>query len=83
MSQEALAADVLTFRLVAELERGHGNPTLRTLFTLCRKLDVSVSELFDVEPGRPGRIPLLERNANPPKPGRKNKPRRLVKRSRA
>jgi transcriptional regulator with XRE-family HTH domain len=82
LSQEALAADVLTFRLVAELERGSGNPTLRTLFALSRKLNVSVSELLDVEPARPGRVPLRERKANPPKPGRRAKPRRLAKRSR-
>jgi transcriptional regulator with XRE-family HTH domain len=79
LTQEQLAADVLTFRLVAALERGAGNPTLRTLFALSRKLGVSVSELVDVEPVRVGRVPLRERSAEPIKRGRKPKPNRYPK----
>ena len=76
MSQEELATDVLTFRLVAELERGNGNPTLRTLFGLARKLDVTVAELLDVQPTRLGHVPLTKRTARPPRRGRKPKPPR-------
>lgn len=79
-TQEQVAAAVLTFRLLAELERGRGNPTLKTLFFLAKQLDVTVSELVDVEPARPGRIPLKKRKLTPAKRGRKQKPRRLLKR---
>ena len=47
-TQEEAAAEVLTFRLLAALERGEGNPTLQTLFLLARKLGVSVMDLVQV-----------------------------------
>ncbi len=78
-TQEEVAAAALTFRLLAELERGHGNPTLKTLFQLARALDVTVAELVDVQATRPGRIPLKDRKLEPPKRGRKPKPKRLAK----
>lgn len=82
-TQEQVAAEVLTFRLLAELERGRGNPTLRTLFVLARELDVAVKDLVDVEPSKPGRVPLKDREANAPKRGRKPAVRRLVKKSKS
>lgn len=48
LTQEEAAAEVLTFRLLAALERGDGNPTLHTLFLLARKLGVSVKDLVEV-----------------------------------
>lgn len=82
-TQEEIAAKVLTFRLLAELERGRGNPTLRTLFELARELDVYVHELVDVEPEKPGRVPLKDRKGTPPRRGRKPKPRRAAKKTKA
>lgn len=78
---EQVAADVLTFRLLAELERGRGNPTLLTLFLLGRELDVAVKDLVDVEPVKAGRVPLKERDAKPPQLGRKPTPRRFGKKT--
>jgi len=80
LTQEQVAADVLTFRLLAELERGRGNPTLHTLFKLAQKLRVSTKDLVDAGDGPRGAIPLAERTAVRPKRGRKVKPRRLAKR---
>ena len=48
LTQEEAAAEVLTFRLLAALERGEGNPTLRTLFLLATKLGVSVMDLVQM-----------------------------------
>jgi transcriptional regulator with XRE-family HTH domain len=79
MTQEEVAAAVLTFRLLAELERGRGNPTRHTLFMLAQKLHVSVKDLVDVGDGPRAAVPLAERPAVPPKRGRKPKPRRLTK----
>ncbi len=76
---EQVAADVLTFRLLAELERGRGNPTLLTLFLLGQELDVAVKDLVDVELAKPGRTPLKEREAIQPKQGRKPTVRRFPK----
>jgi transcriptional regulator with XRE-family HTH domain len=80
LTQEQVAAAVLTFRLLAELERGRGNPTLRTLFKLAQKLRVSVKDLVDAGDGPRGAVPLDERQPAAPRPGRKAKPRRLAKR---
>ena len=80
LTQEELAAAALTFRLLAELERGKGNPTLHTLFLLAHKLRVSVSDLVDAGEGPRSAVPLDERVQVPPKRGRKVKPRRLPKR---
>lgn len=80
LTQEEVAASVLTFRLLAQLERGRGNPTLRTLFKLAQKLRVSVSDLLDAGDGPRGAVPLSERVVAPPKRGRKPKPRRLPRR---
>ena len=48
LTQEEAAAEALTFRLLAALERGGGNPTLRTLFLLAQKYGVSVADLVTV-----------------------------------
>jgi transcriptional regulator with XRE-family HTH domain len=77
LSQEDASAEVLTFRLLGLLERGEGNPTLRSLFLLARKLDASVAELVDVETDRAKKPPLKSRPLRPPKPGRKPTPKRM------
>jgi transcriptional regulator with XRE-family HTH domain len=77
MTQEDLAAAALTLRVLSQLEGGLGNPTLRTLFTLAKKLNVRVAEFIDVEPVAPGREPLVSRELRPPKRGRKPKMRRI------
>jgi transcriptional regulator with XRE-family HTH domain len=77
LSQEDTSAEVLTFRLLGQLERGNGNPTLRTLFLLARKLDVAVAELVAVESDRATKSPLKSRALRPPKPGRKPAKKRI------
>ena len=69
----------MTLRLLSALEKGRGNPTLRTLFSLATNLDVSVTELVDVEGDSPNREPLVKRKASPPKPGPKAKKRRIAR----
>lgn len=83
LTQEEATAHVITFRLLGELERGTGqtpsNPTLKTLFMLAEKLDVSVAELVDVPGARTGKKPLREREPRPPKPGPKPKKKRALR----
>jgi len=78
MTLQEVAAKTLTLRILSELERGRGNPTLETLFTLARVLRVSVRDLVDAGDG-PGGTPLAQRPAVAPKRGRKAKPRRASK----
>jgi transcriptional regulator with XRE-family HTH domain len=73
LTQEETAADVLTFRLLGELERGDGNPSLRTLFLLAEKLGVSVKDLVEVGDEPPLEVPLRDLVVAPPKRGRKPK----------
>lgn len=58
LTQEEAASEVLTFRLLAALERGEGNPTLQTLFLLAEKLGVSVKDLVEVGDEIPLEEPL-------------------------
>jgi transcriptional regulator with XRE-family HTH domain len=73
MTQEEVAAKALTLRILSE--RGRGNPTLFTLFSLARVLRVPVRDLIDAGDGPRGVAPLAERKAVSPKRGRKPKPR--------
>jgi transcriptional regulator with XRE-family HTH domain len=66
MTQEEAASEVLTFRLLAALERGGGNPTLRTLFLLARKLGVSVRDLVEVGTEKPLDEPLYAAKVEQP-----------------
>jgi transcriptional regulator with XRE-family HTH domain len=65
-TQEEAASEVLTFRLLAQLERGGGNPTLRTLFLLSRKLGVSVMDLVQVGGEKPLEEPLYAMKVEQP-----------------
>ena len=80
LTQEQATAEVITYRLLGELERGKdppsSNPTLRTLFLLAERLGVSVADLVDVPGLRRSKTPLAERPLHPPKPGPKAKPKR-------
>ena len=77
LTQEDAAERTLTLRVFSQLELGHGNPTLRTLFALAKRLDVSVAELVAVvEDDKDGRVPLEARELYPPKRGRKARPTR-------
>jgi transcriptional regulator with XRE-family HTH domain len=58
LTQEEAASEVLTFRLLAALERGDGNPTLRTLFLLAKKYGLSVRDLVEVGTEKPLDEPL-------------------------
>lgn len=70
MTQEDVAARGITYRYYQEIERGQRNPTLRTLYTLARILETTVSALTDVEPaGTQRRAPAGP--ARPPRRGRK------------
>jgi transcriptional regulator with XRE-family HTH domain len=77
LTQEQASAEVLTFRLLGELERGRGNPTLRTLFMLAHRLGVSVRDLVEIGTEKPLPVPLRDAVVEKPKPGRKAKPRRF------
>lgn len=47
LSQEALAQDAqITQSHLGCIERGNGNPTVETLFSICNALQVDVAELF-------------------------------------
>lgn len=79
-TQQEVAAQGLSLRWYAELERGQRNPTLRTVFDLAQILKVAPSELLEVPGARPGGVRLLDRKAAPPKKGRK--PRKKATRKR-
>lgn len=64
LTLEELAAKTMTFRLLGELERGRGNPTLETLYNLARALDVRPSDLLLT-------VAQAASKASPPKRGRK------------
>jgi transcriptional regulator with XRE-family HTH domain len=50
-TQSDLAASInLSLKNLGELERGRGNPSLRSLVSIAQGLDVTLSELFDFEP---------------------------------
>jgi transcriptional regulator with XRE-family HTH domain len=77
LTQEQAATEVLTFRLLAELERGKGNPTLKTLFLLARRLGVSVRDLVEVGGEKELAVPLHQAKVEKTtKPGRKPRPKR-------
>ena len=75
LTQEDAAHDVLTFRLLGALERGQGNPTLRTLFLLAKRLGVSIPDLVEARDQKPLDVPLRELKVEPIKRGRKPKKR--------
>lgn len=58
LTQEEASAETLTFRLLAALERGSGNPTLRTLWMLAEKYGVSVRDVVETGKEKPREIPL-------------------------
>lgn len=66
-------ADVVTFRILAELERGQGNPSLKTLFLLAKKFGVSVKDLVETGDEAPLAKALREIDVAAPKRGRKPK----------
>lgn len=70
-TQQEVAAQGLSFRWYAELERGQQNPTLRTVFDLAQILGVAPADLLDVPGARPDKVRLADRKATPPKRGRK------------
>jgi len=75
LTQEEAASEVLTFRLLAALERGGGNPTLQTLFLLAKKLGVSVRDLVEVGTEKPLDQPLYSLKIEQP-PRRKPRSKR-------
>ena len=77
LTQEELASHGLSYRYLAEIERGERNATLRTLFDLARILDVSVTDLVTVAGEPPRSVPLHRARAVAPARGRK--PRAPVK----
>jgi transcriptional regulator with XRE-family HTH domain len=70
-TQQEVAAQGLSFRWYAELERGQQNPTLRTVFDLAQILGVAPADLLDVPGARPSNVRLADREVTPPKRGRK------------
>jgi transcriptional regulator with XRE-family HTH domain len=76
LTQEEASIDVLTFRLLGELERGSGNPSLRTLFLLAQRLGISVRDLVETGNETPLETPLRDLEVEPPKRGRKPRAKR-------
>ncbi len=58
MTQEQAASEVLTFRLLAALERGEGNPTLRSLWMLSERYGLSVRDVTEIGGEKPLKVPL-------------------------
>jgi transcriptional regulator with XRE-family HTH domain len=58
LTQEQAASEVLTFRLLAALERGEGNPTLRTLWMLTERYGLSVRDVIEIGGEKPLKVPL-------------------------
>jgi transcriptional regulator with XRE-family HTH domain len=71
LTQQDVAAQGISYRWYAELERGARNPTLRTIVDLAQILDVTPADLLDVPGARPSKIRLSDRKAVAPKLGRK------------
>ena len=62
LTQEQLAEQAgVSLKHLGELERGRGNPTLELLDRLASGLDISMTELFDLEYQRPTDKELSER----------------------
>src|ERR1035437_952077 len=74
LSQIETAYEVITPRLLAEIEKGLGNPTLETLHRLATKLEISVRDLVEVGDEVPLACPLRDAEAQKPRAGRKPKP---------
>jgi transcriptional regulator with XRE-family HTH domain len=81
LTQEAASADVLTFRLLAALERGEGNPTLRTLWMLSERYGLSVRDVVEVGGEKPLKVPLHRATVEQP-PRRRRTKDVIVKRKR-
>lgn len=79
LTQVEASSEVITPRLLAEFERGVGNPTLRTLWLLAARLGVSVRDLVEVGDEASRKVPLRLAVAEAPKKGRRPKPKRLAK----
>jgi len=50
LTQEAVASRTCSLKTFAELERGRGNPTLETLFTIARVLHTTPASLIEMDP---------------------------------
>jgi transcriptional regulator with XRE-family HTH domain len=72
--EEAAVQAGVTMRYLAEIERGHRNPTLGVLFDIARIMRVALADFVDV--GDAPRVALDDLDLHPPPRGRKPKPRR-------
>jgi transcriptional regulator with XRE-family HTH domain len=61
----------LASRYYADLERGHRNPTIETVFSIARALKVAVADLVEVD--MTPRVDLDALDLAPPKTGRPRK----------
>jgi transcriptional regulator with XRE-family HTH domain len=64
------SVQAMTPRVYGELERGLGNPTLKTLFLLAQEFDVSVSDLVNIRTDA-RQVSLKDKPERRPKAGRK------------
>lgn len=71
LTQQEVAAQGISYRWYAELERGQRNPTVRMVFELAQILGVSPTDLLDVPGARPAKVRLVDRVATAPKRGRR------------
>jgi ribosome-binding protein aMBF1 (putative translation factor) len=71
LTQEELASKGLSYRYLAEIERGERNVTLRTLADLAKILGVTVGDLVEIPGVRRRAVPLHRAKASAPPRGRK------------
>lgn len=75
MTQEEVAAKGLTYRYYQEIERGERNLSIKTLHIIASILNIPVTVLTDIEPGKADgvREEFHENEYKPLKRGRKPK----------
>ena len=72
LTLEDVAEITMTYRRLSELENGRGNPTMETLYSLADALDVRVEDLMNVGQVPKAYVRLADREAEPPKLGRRS-----------
>lgn len=71
LTLQEVAAQVMTYGTLSQLENGRGNPTAATLYRLAQIFGVTPEELLAGTKTPKGYVPLSQRDAEPPKLGRR------------
>ncbi len=72
LTLEEVAAKVMTYGRLSQLENGKGNPTAATILSLATLFKVRPEDLLTVGKPPKGYVPLASRDAEPPKLGRRS-----------